>query len=89
MQKRVCTERKSNATIFRFYLFYYSSFIQPNTKDPKDTLLIVDTRGVKVKGTLTETDDDFDEIEEDPLASAIQTKWEGAAVSWDSVLPYV
>ena len=34
-------------------------------------------------------DEDFDEMEEDPLASAIQTKWEGAAVSWDSVLPYV
>ena len=52
-------------------------------------MLIVDTRGVKVKGSLSEMDEDFDEMEEDPLASAIQTKWEGAAVSWDSVLPYV
>jgi len=80
---------KSYSAENRFYLFYYSSFIQQNTKDPKDTLLIVDTRGVKVKGSLSEMDEDFDEMEEDPLASAIQTKWEGAAVSWDSVLPYV
>ena len=87
---RDCSHWKESYCKFsRFYLFYYSSFIQQNTKDPKDTLLIVDTRGVKVKGSLSEMDEDFDEMEEDPLASAIQTKWEGAAVSWDSVLPYV
>ena len=56
---------------FRFHLFYYSSTIFG--KDPKDTILIVDTRGVKVATDL-DLDEDFDETEEDPLALAIQTK---------------
>ena len=55
---------------FRFNLFYYSSFIPP--KNAKDTILVVDTRGNKIQ--LVDDVEDFDEVEEDPLGSAIQTK---------------
>lgn len=42
-------------------------------KEPKDTLLIIDTRGVKVAPSV-DVDEEYDDIEEDPLADAIQTK---------------
>ena len=60
----------SDPTLSRFHLFYYSSTVVG--KDPKDTLLIIDTRGVKVQTDNLE--DDYDDVEEDPLANAIQTK---------------
>ena len=69
---------KSYSAENRFHLFYYSSTLPaPGKKEtPKDTLLIIDTRGVKVKSdNATEFDDDLDENEDDPLASAIQTKY--------------
>ena len=55
----------------RFHLFYYSSTVVG--KEPKDTLLIIDTRGVKVAPSV-DVDEEYDDIEEDPLADAIQTK---------------
>ena len=99
---------KSYSAENRFHLFYYSSRVSvlnpKEVKNPKDTLLIIDTRGVKVTSELGEFDDDLEDIEDDPLASAIQTKyknpkinsrlilrhrWEGAAVSWDGLAPYI
>ena len=62
----------SDPTLSRFHLFYYSSTVVG--KDPKDTLLIIDTRGVKVQ-TSDNLEDDYDDVEEDPLANAIQTKY--------------
>ena len=61
----------SDPPLSRFHLFYYSSTVVG--KDPKDTLLIIDTRGVKVQ-TSDNLEDDYDDVEEDPLANAIQTK---------------
>ena len=47
----------------------------PGKGPAKDTLLIIDTRGVKVTSDNNgEFDDDLDEEEDDPLGSAIQTK---------------
>ena len=62
---------KSYSAENRFHLFYYSSTIVG--KEPKDTLLIIDTRGVKVAPSV-DVDEEYDDIEEDPLADAIQTK---------------
>ena len=48
----------------------------PGKGPAKDTLLIIDTRGVKVTTDNNgEFDDDLDEEEDDPLGSAIQTKY--------------
>ena len=55
---------------FRFNLFYYSSYIVQ--KNPKDTILVVDTRGNKI--LVVDDVEEFEEMEEDPLGSAIQTK---------------
>ena len=65
---------KSYSAENRFHLFYYSSTV-PAKGPAKDTLLVIDTRGVKVKSDTAEFDDDLDEVEDDPLASAIQTKY--------------
>ena len=56
--------------IFRFNLYYFSNTI---TKEKKDTLLMIDTRGNKSRSK-TNDYDDFDEVEEDPLEKAIQSK---------------
>ena len=57
---------------FRFNLFYYSSYIVQ--KNPKDTILVVDTRGNKIL-VVDDVDVDVDEeMEEDPLGNTIQTK---------------
>ena len=55
---------------FRFNLFYYSNYIVQ--KNPKDTILVVDTRGNKI--LVVDDGEEFEELEEDPLGSAIQTK---------------
>ena len=65
---------KSYSAENRFHLFYYSSTV-PVKGPAKDTLLVIDTRGVKVRSDMAEFDDDLDEDEDDPLASAIQTKY--------------
>ena len=67
---------KSYSAENRFHLFYYSSTV-PAKGPAKDTLLVIDTRGVKVRSdNMAEFDDDHDEDEEDPLAEAIQTKYQ-------------
>ena len=67
---------KSYSAENRFHLFYYSSTV-PAKGPAKDTLLVIDTRGVKVRSdNMAEFDDDHDEDEDDPLASAIQTKYQ-------------
>ena len=53
-------------------MFYYSSYIVQ--KNPKDTILVVDTRGNKIL-VVDDVDVDVDEeMEEDPLGNTIQTK---------------
>ena len=65
--KRYLTETFS---CFRFNLYYYSNYIVQ--KNPKDTIIVVDTRGNKILGV--DDVEEFEEREEDPLGSAIQTK---------------
>ena len=71
---------KSYSAENRFHLFYYSSTVPAKAlgKGPaKDTLLVIDTRGVKVHSENAEFNDDLeDDEEDDPLASAIQTKYQ-------------
>ena len=43
------------------------------TKEKKDTVLTIDTRGNKIISTMNDNED-YDEIEEDPLMDAIQSK---------------
>ena len=56
-------------TIFRFQLFYFSNTV---IKAKKDTVLTIDTRGNKPNQTVDH--DDADEVDEDPVEKAIQSK---------------
>merc|ERR1711915_539207 len=64
---------KSYSAENRFQLFYFSN---TTYKEKKDTVLTVDTRGMKVDNQLNDDDYGDGEIEEDPVEKAIQTKWE-------------
>ena len=55
--------------IFRFQLFYFSNTV---IKAKKDTVLTIDTRGNKPNQTVDH--DDADEVDEDPVEKAIQSK---------------
>ena len=60
----------NNIFKFRFQLHYFSNTA---TKAKKDTVLTIDTRGSK-NCTNMNDDDDFDEVEDDPVEKAIQSK---------------
>ncbi|XP_023337706.1 inactive ubiquitin carboxyl-terminal hydrolase MINDY-4B isoform X2 [Eurytemora carolleeae] len=72
----------------RFQLYYYSD---TPTKEKKETVLTIDTRSTKIKQKMIIDSgvEDFDEVEDDPLEKAIETKWEGATVDWGGIAPYV
>ena len=56
--------------ICRFQLYYFSNTI---TKEKRDTILTIDTRGNNAV-TNDNDNDDIDDVEEDPLQRTIQTK---------------
>ena len=55
---------------FRFQLFYFSNTV---IKAKKDTVLTIDTRGNKPNNQ-TVDHEDADEVDEDPVEKAIQSK---------------
>ena len=61
--------------IFRFQLLYYSNTAQAS-KEARDTVLTVDTRGLRVSKSREEPGEaeDCEEAEQDPIAMAIQSK---------------
>jgi len=76
---------KSYSAENRFQLFYFSNTA---IKAKKDTVLTIDTRGNKPSGQMNDHDD-ADELEDDPVEKAIQSKWEGAVVDWQGIPHYV
>ena len=63
---------KSYAAENRFNLYYYSN---TTIKEKIDTILTIDTRDKKyVSKVNLDLYDDFDQIDENPLEKAIQTK---------------
>jgi len=78
---------KSHAAENRFNLYYYSN--GGAAKEKRDTILLIDTRMDRIAGTkVIQDNDDLDQLEENPVEKAIQTKWEGASVDWQGVAPY-
>ena len=63
----------SFTTIFSFFRFQLHYFSNTVTKAKKDTVLTIDTRGSK-NCTNMNDDEDFDEVEDDPVEKAIQSK---------------
>jgi len=71
----------------RFPLYYYAD-AEFKKEERKETQLIIDTR-TKTLINNPQNQDDYDEMKEPPLQSAIKTKWADASIDWQEVTPYV
>ena len=67
--KFLCFFKNTNPSV-RFPLYYFNNRV---SKEKKETILMVDTRGNKTRNNMAGFDD-FEDLENDPLEDAIQSK---------------